>query len=179
MLSKIFNRSGDLASIPGGGIGMSKKHFMSTYSTCKYAFMLIWSHSYMHSYCLFLLRCYHADVLTCLYCMYTRRQKTWALGNKIFNKETLKGTKPFYATYINSYTSNRWSTLLSGCKQQASWAWRPQQFLHYCFSALPVCSKTNPVKSDPELRAFRLEWSFFVHNIHLLGGTQGVHAQGS
>ncbi len=32
------------------------------------------------------------------------------------------------------------------------------------------------LKSDLELRVFRLEWSSFVHNIHLLGETQGVHA---
>jgi hypothetical protein len=42
-----------------------------------------------------------------------------------------------------------------------------------------VCGKTHSVKSDPELRVFRLDWSIFVHNIHLLGETQGVHAQGS
>ncbi len=42
-----------------------------------------------------------------------------------------------------------------------------------------MCGKTHSVKSDPELRVFRLDWSIFVHNIHLLGETQGVHAQGS
>jgi hypothetical protein len=46
-------------------------------------------------------------------------------------------------------------------------------------SALPECDKTHSVKFDPELRVYRLEWSSFVHNIHLIGGTQGVHAQGS
>ncbi len=39
--------------------------------------------------------------------------------------------------------------------------------------------KTHSVKFDPELRVYRLEWSIFVQNIHLLGVTQGVHAQGS
>jgi hypothetical protein len=41
-----------------------------------------------------------------------------------------------------------------------------------------VCGKTHSVKSDPELRFFRIEWSFFVRNIHLLGGTQRVNSQG-
>jgi hypothetical protein len=48
-----------------------------------------------------------------------------------------------------------------------------------CTYALPVCGKTHSFKSYPEFRVFRLEWSVFVHNIHLLGGTQRVHAQGS
>jgi hypothetical protein len=34
------------------------------------------------------------------------------------------------------------------------------------------------LKSDPEMRVFPLEWSFFVHNIHLLGETQRINAQG-
>jgi hypothetical protein len=34
---------------------------------------------------------------------------------------------------------------------------------------------TNSLKSDPELRVFHLEWSIFVHNIHLPGGTLRVH----
>ncbi len=63
--------------------------------------------------------------------------------------------------------------------QPASWAWRPHPFLRFCSSALPVCGKTHSIKSDLYLRVFRLEWSLFVHNIDLLGGTQGVHAQGS
>ncbi len=46
-------------------------------------------------------------------------------------------------------------------------------------SALTECSKTHSVKFDPELSVYRQEWSIFVQNIHLLGGTQGVHAQGS
>jgi hypothetical protein len=46
-------------------------------------------------------------------------------------------------------------------------------------SALPECGKTHLIKFDPELRVYHLEWSSFVHNIHLIGGTQGVHAQGS
>jgi hypothetical protein len=41
-----------------------------------------------------------------------------------------------------------------------------------------ICSKTHSVKSDPELRVFHLEWSVFVHNIHLLRETQRVNAQG-
>ncbi len=40
--------------------------------------------------------------------------------------------------------------------------------LLFCSSSVRL---TNYLKSDPELRVFRLEWSIFVHNIHLLGGT--------
>ncbi len=36
---------------------------------------------------------------------------------------------------------------------------------NFCSSALPVWGKTHSVQSDPELRVFRLEWPFFVHNI--------------
>ncbi len=43
-----------------------------------------------------------------------------------------------------------------------------QQLVHYCTSALPVCSKTHSLKYEPELRFFRIEWSIFVHNIVLL-----------
>ncbi len=41
------------------------------------------------------------------------------------------------------------------------------KFLHFCSSALPVCGKTHSVKSDPELRVFRLEWSISIQNMHL------------
>jgi hypothetical protein len=37
-------------------------------------------------------------------------------------KKTFKGMKPLYATCINTYTSNGWSTLLTGWPQPASWA---------------------------------------------------------
>ncbi len=36
---------------------------------------------------------------------------------------------------------------------------------NFCSSALPVCGKTHSVKSDPELRVFRLEQPIFVDNI--------------
>jgi hypothetical protein len=62
--------------------------------------------------------------------------------NKKCSIKKSKGIKPFYATYINTYTSNEWSTLLSGSTQPASWAWRPYQFLHFCSSALPECSNS-------------------------------------
>jgi hypothetical protein len=32
----------------------------------------------------------------------------------MFNKKTLKEIKPFYATFINTYSGKEWFTLLSG-----------------------------------------------------------------
>ncbi len=50
---------------------------------------------------------------------------------------------------------------------------------NFCSSTLPVYGKTYSVKSDPELRVFRLERPIFFTQHPLLGGTQRVHAQGS
>ncbi len=79
--------------------------------------------------------------------------------------KTFKGKKPFYLTCLKTYTSNRWSTLLSADLIQ-HYGYGDQQLLHFCTSALPVCGKL--ICSNMSLSCNFLYWTVNFRTQHPL-----------
>ncbi len=89
--------------------------------------------------------------------IYTRRQKTWALGDKMLNKKTIERKKQLHLAYIITKTSNGLSSLLLADLSQPL-GHGGQQLLDFC----------TPLHCQCAVKLIRLNMSlsseFFIYN---------------